>query len=483
VTNGGFVSPVVIAPINSAAATWITVLIGENGTKKSFLLRLLTEAALGRTRFRHAVKRRYATLQVAHTDLPVRVIAVSGTPLDRFPRTGTPALSSSKNKRLNVEDPFVYLGQRAVNGMAGVGQSERSLVGSLLTNRSRLNARREALTAVFGHLGLRPRVEVKLRLAAARDNDVAKLALSGTLKAFRQALNSQLDALKARFEKDTLSSRHVRELSAFQSRIEPTAELKRFRANVAEFASAKLAFSLAPTRSGTRVTSISVAEWELLLRIGLVEIDGTQFVRSPCSEHTAKASPREYVQGDELSSGQWSWLGSTAGLAVELRINCLVLIDEPENSLHPAWQREYVSHIEKLIQPYPGTQVVIATHSPLIASGIAPASGNVRHLHRKYDKETDVNLVQSNEEASTYGWTANDVYETVFDVGSTRAESFTDTAKIALQIIKKGTAVDRDQFKGFEAELTLAADSLPPFDPMRAVFSNIMSSLKELKAK
>jgi hypothetical protein len=44
-----------------------------------------------------------------------------------------------------------------------------------------------------------------------------------------------------------------------------------------------------------------------------------------------------------------------------------ILIDEPENSLHPKWQREYVGFLQGFIGYNENVDVIIATHSPLIA--------------------------------------------------------------------------------------------------------------------
>ncbi|MBG0626452.1 ATP-binding protein [Enterobacter roggenkampii] len=44
-----------------------------------------------------------------------------------------------------------------------------------------------------------------------------------------------------------------------------------------------------------------------------------------------------------------------------------ILIDEPENSLHPKWQREYVGFLQGFIGYKENVDVIIATHSPLIA--------------------------------------------------------------------------------------------------------------------
>ena len=48
--------------------------------------------------------------------------------------------------------------------------------------------------------------------------------------------------------------------------------------------------------------------------------------------------------------------------------NTVILIDEPENSLHPKWQIEYIKQIVDLFyffQP----KIILATHSPLIING------------------------------------------------------------------------------------------------------------------
>ncbi len=43
-----------------------------------------------------------------------------------------------------------------------------------------------------------------------------------------------------------------------------------------------------------------------------------------------------------------------------------ILIDEPENSLHPRWQKEYIPFLKGFIS-YHNANVIIATHSPFIA--------------------------------------------------------------------------------------------------------------------
>jgi predicted ATPase len=66
------------------------------------------------------------------------------------------------------------------------------------------------------------------------------------------------------------------------------------------------------------------------------------------------------------SSGQQQMLCSIFGLVAELKSGSLILVDEPELSLHPNWQTAYLDRVYAVLRPFHGCHVIIATHSPLI---------------------------------------------------------------------------------------------------------------------
>jgi predicted ATPase len=68
------------------------------------------------------------------------------------------------------------------------------------------------------------------------------------------------------------------------------------------------------------------------------------------------------------SSGELTLLSLYAYLSTEMREGALLLIDEPENSLHPRWQHEYCSRLLDMFYLYEPS-VVVATHSPVVVSG------------------------------------------------------------------------------------------------------------------
>lgn len=66
---------------------------------------------------------------------------------------------------------------------------------------------------------------------------------------------------------------------------------------------------------------------------------------------------------EKLSSGEQHQLVLFFELLFELRQNALILIDEPELSLHVAWQRQFIPDLRRIIE-LNEFDVLIATHSP-----------------------------------------------------------------------------------------------------------------------
>jgi hypothetical protein len=68
----------------------------------------------------------------------------------------------------------------------------------------------------------------------------------------------------------------------------------------------------------------------------------------------------------DASSGEQQILCSVFGLVAEVQSNSLLLIDEPELSLHPRWQVDYLDRLDAVMRFFSGCHVLVATHSPLI---------------------------------------------------------------------------------------------------------------------
>lgn len=78
--------------------------------------------------------------------------------------------------------------------------------------------------------------------------------------------------------------------------------------------------------------------------------------------------PNGFYSYDFLSSGEQNRLLTAIKIISNLENNSLVIIDEPEISLHLHWQQEYHAFLKKMISGHSGVHFIIATHSPIIVS-------------------------------------------------------------------------------------------------------------------
>ena len=106
------------------------------------------------------------------------------------------------------------------------------------------------------------------------------------------------------------------------------------------------------------------------------------------------------------SSGELTLIATLLYISSIIQVGTVLLIDEPENSLHPKWQMEYVKRLNELFYLYQ-PKIIIATHSPLIING-----GELQSNHiRIYKGESG-----SFEEQHKNTTNVEQIYEDYFDV-------------------------------------------------------------------
>lgn len=113
--------------------------------------------------------------------------------------------------------------------------------------------------------------------------------------------------------------------------------------------------------------------FSMLRRLGLLTLDGCRLTPIGGKE----------VDVASASSGQQQLLCSFFGLAAALDDETVVLIDEPELSLHPRWQMNFLRHLAKVLAPFRGCHVIVATHSPLIAQSAIELNAHIVHMAKK----------------------------------------------------------------------------------------------------
>ena len=81
-----------------------------------------------------------------------------------------------------------------------------------------------------------------------------------------------------------------------------------------------------------------------------------------------KTSTGKELELNQLSSGEQHEVVLLYELIFNVKSNVLVLIDEPEISLHVTWQKEFLNDLLKIVK-IQNIQVIVATHSPSIING------------------------------------------------------------------------------------------------------------------
>lgn len=135
---------------------------------------------------------------------------------------------------------------------------------------------------------------------------------------------------------------------------------------------------------------------------------------------------------DRLSEGEKQLLLSEGLCSTLNSKNILLLMDEPDVSLHPKWQREFIPNIREVWQK--DAMAVITTHSPNIVSSL---KANELKLIR------DGQIVTKN--PNYIGKTAEDILIDYFDLSSTRSVEAENLINKVWCEIKNGS-IDTEEF-------------------------------------
>jgi len=359
----------------------ITAVIGKNGTGKSHLLSsivrtfvALEDIGLQKRRQikdlpleyleyvcdgRHCVVEQDQTRQIVATvdgrltslhDLPLprRVVALTLSPFDKFPVPRAFPYSVAPIEATMYQ----YLGLRDRFGKASIEALLYRSLSSLFDQSENEALRRSNIGAVFNFLKLKPTVNVIYRL---RDTSRLRDAVDRRLRLGQDDVLSPYQQRRVEeIERSGISESNLRELLAVafaraeRGRIETRADFE-YGGILDDFFR-----KLQPIRRAGFLNLIGV---EVTHQSGL-----TSDLRS-------------------ASSGTLSMVSSLIALASVIGNGSLVLIDEPELSLHPEWQVKYIDLLVKTFGRYRGCHFVVATHSPLVISEL-PIHAEVISLDR-----------------------------------------------------------------------------------------------------
>ncbi|QWT19505.1 ATP-binding protein [Bacillus sp. NP157] len=166
----------------------------------------------------------------------------------------------------------------------------------------------------------------------------------------------------------------------------------------------------------------------------------------------------------ELSSGEFHYFTVAMGALFAVADDAVLLIDEPEGSLHPQWQLQLMDLLSSLVQDHRDCHLIAATHSPLIVSN-APEDAAV----------VDMDAPEASEPGeAAYGKSSDQILFEQFGIASSRNKAIVDVVQKAVGLVERNEH-QSSEFEALQKELSSIRIRLDEGDPLVEVIDALIS--------
>ena len=185
---------------------------------------------------------------------------------------------------------------------------------------------------------------------------------------------------------------------------------------------------------------------------------------------------QQHITIEELSSGEKQIFykgGSLVQYGEEKEV--IVLIDEPEISMHPEWQQKILAFYRNI---NPKAQYIFATHSPHIVSSCKREE--IRVILKQEDK-----LIVDNDIVNTYGLTNEAILFNIFNLDSVRDVTVQKEMNEYKNLFSKGellTEEEKEKMKNLKEKLKNSV-GLSKSDIAMLEFESTTNKFKEMFKK
>lgn len=410
-----------------------TIITGQNGSYKSTLLKqLVSELATPQQPAKDG--------DLVNRQKPIQVLCISGSVADRFPQKELPG-----GARTPFDVPnYAYVGQRVMSNLLSKKAPLETMLAFALNPVKLERYGWRFFVDAHSLAGVRP--SVKYVLNPRPDKRQSSWSLLGAIQSKRPETDSDRTAARS-------ATPHVSYAMAQWL-------LEEF--NYEEFN----ALQELVTRKGKRRIELKVDSTgphcdqadPNVLRLGLL----TDLLSlGDVVVHAARSE--EEFSALELSSGEYHMLSTLQAIGFGLDEEAVVLIDEPENNLHPQWQRDLMAAVfDVCSRAMKQGHVIICTHSPLIVGAA-------------HEGSTVVDLTGGEPQMSTvsFGASSDELLLAQFGVGSSRNRVVVDTVQRAVSLVERGD-FDNPDFQALIPELRSIRAALSPEDPMVEVVNALI---------
>jgi len=174
---------------------------------------------------------------------------------------------------------------------------------------------------------------------------------------------------------------------------------------------------------------------------------------------------------EDTSSGEYHLILNFLGIFAKIQSKSLILIDEPEISLHPNWQMRYITFLKNVFSKFSDCHFIICTHSHFLVSDLEGSTSSIISLSRNVQTALiEAELLKKD----TYAWSAEEVLLKVFKVPTTRNFYIADKLGEILELVSKSNRDDNLIKTKVEELVALNIQNLSNEDPLKPVVNKLL---------
>jgi len=347
-----------------------TVIVGKNGVGKSRLLADIAKTASVEYAYLFDSDGGGLTYSSRYgPDDDSKVIAISTSPFDKFP-------SQKRKLGADVRSNYRYVGMRGEgmyqpsSAVSLIASASKGLIDKLLERAGYHN-----LLAVFESLSFYPVVDFVFKPGYIKsgkdfdDYDVSNIidaSLAIDLRCMDGDYGIQIDERYFQVLQNLPVSKRHEVFSAIRKVHRLFTKRKAIELTV-NFSGG------AASLDGREANDDYIEAMLVLVNAGLMRLIDLKLKKIGYGEMSLKRA----------SSGEQCLMVLMLGIAGHITDGSIILIDEPEISLHPRWQEQFMMLLTTSFSAYKRCHFIVATHSPQIISRLKDRACFVTSLSKK----------------------------------------------------------------------------------------------------
>lgn len=382
-----------------------------------------------------------------------KIIAVSSSPFDKFPLADWAA---TRYHETQLKSNYIYRGARTDYRISkGYLKSKFDQLGASFINFFlKHEDRKNEILPLFEYLGLSSKFKIILKTndhisldqLISKENYRAPIDIVQSSRFFK-GIGRGDDNLSEKDQKEIINS--VKAL--YKDAMEPYSRLAQLFT---------LELDLNPDNESQNSSQPNfLKELSTLVKFDLIDLENIEF-------NKIATNSRFFLS--EASSGELCILFNILSIAAEITNNTVILLDEPELSLHPEWQQDFLPLLSTIFSHYKECHFIIATHSPHIVSSISTSNSYIVNLENNPTKILEGKEVSS--QSLDYQLAQ------VFRAPGNRNEYLISQAVEALTALRDGQTPDYS-FLTKVNELMEFHDIVPNNDPVQKLLSTLRKAL------